>query len=489
MKLKGILLTSALTAMLGVGVFAGVSGNKNVSKAYADTVAANTKVYLNTSPNTGWESGALLKMWFKKGGSDACNATGTLVTVKGSSDHIYVFTPTAQYDSIYVERRKSDDSEHWNGFDISGSASSNVIKLDSSDWNKGAYDSSTYNIYYQTLTAPTNGTASMYLKGDSTKSGNGYYYAHNGLTLTASANSGYHFVRWERNGTQVSTDATYTINTIGGDYTWNAVFAPDVYYTVNFYMDDKSTLYDSVNVLAGTTATCSKSNPTKAQVGGLAYTFSGWKNNDGTAADLTNISDNKNVYASFSSSYVSGRYIVGKSGDWSIESATYMVPNGNGIYTGTITLAYGDEVRIPYYNNNHEFEWNASIDSYNAVTYNAAAYKYFGDGDNHNIKCYAAGSYTFYFTDGNYDDTYKISVAYNGALTAQHLAANLMSFGPANPGVAGDRTCGDAEKFPAMKSMYLNDLSEGEQSTFRGYASSATAQFKNAYDRYVACSI
>ena len=250
---------------------------------------------------------------------------------------------------------------------------------------------------------------------------------------------------------------------------------------MRFYLDDKTTLYDSVSVLEGGTASCSKANPTKAQEGGKQYTFSGWKNNDGTAAVLTNITADKNVYASFSSSFVSGRYILGKSGDWSIGAATYMVP-GDGQYSGTIELAYGDEVKIPYYNGS-DFVWDTGIDSYLAVTPNAAAYYCFGDagGNGHNIKCYAAGSYTFYFTDSNYDGTYKISVAYNGALTAQHLAAKLMGADVSQS--APD--CRDSSKFPAMKAIFLG-LSGDEKSAFQGYATSKVDQFKNAYDRYVA---
>ena len=59
-----------------------------------------------------------------------------------------------------------------------------------------------------------------------------------------------------------------------------------------------------------------------------------------------------------------------------------------------------------------------------------------------------------------------------------------MSYGEAKPLEPGDNTCGT--KFPDCKSMYLNNLSADEKTTFRGYASSENTQFKNAYDRYVA---
>ena len=46
------------------------------------------------------------------------------------------------------------------------------------------------------------------------------------VTLTATPNSGYHFVRWEENGTAVSTDATYTF-TATSDCTLTAIFEKD----------------------------------------------------------------------------------------------------------------------------------------------------------------------------------------------------------------------------------------------------------------------
>ena len=44
------------------------------------------------------------------------------------------------------------------------------------------------------------------------------------VTLTATPNSGYHFVRWEENGTEVSTSATYTF-AVSRNCALTAVFA------------------------------------------------------------------------------------------------------------------------------------------------------------------------------------------------------------------------------------------------------------------------
>ena len=51
----------------------------------------------------------------------------------------------------------------------------------------------------------------------------GTYYEGTSVTLTATPASGYRFVRWERNGSQVSTSASYTF-TVSGSYTYTAIF-------------------------------------------------------------------------------------------------------------------------------------------------------------------------------------------------------------------------------------------------------------------------
>ena len=476
MKKVGLIKLLVSLTLVASGAFAVGSAVSNKKAESVEAVAANTKVYLNTSPNTGWEDGALLKMWFKSGGNDSCNAVGTNISVKGSSDHIYMFNPTASFDSIYVERRKADNSEHWNGFDISASSTANVIKLDSSDWNKGAYDNASYNIYYETVTASSGGSAVMHLKGDSTKSGNGYYYKHTGLTLVATPNSGYHFIRWERNGTQVSSSATYTIDTIGGDYTWNAVFGHND-YTVNFYLDDHTTLYDSVPASAGETVACSKSNPTKASDTYRTYSFAGWVDSNGNAASLTNIQSNKNVYASYNITYKSGRYITGTFGScsWGVENSVYMEEKNSQYEAEQVSLERGNKFKIAYYN-------GSSLTSYFGFTDilgTCGAYFCFKDDGTGNIECKAGGIYNFYFTDGDFGGGKKISIEINGSSrTAEQLAVKIMSF----DNTSG--TCGS--RFPDMKTMYLDNLSAGEKSTFQSYASSSITEFKNAYDRYVA---
>ena len=65
---------------------------------------------------------------------------------------------------------------------------------------------------------------------------------------TATANTGYHFVNWTKNGTQVSTDATYTPSKNGGVYenaTYTANFAPNTgtQYTILYYRQNTGESY------------------------------------------------------------------------------------------------------------------------------------------------------------------------------------------------------------------------------------------------------
>ena len=70
-----------------------------------------------------------------------------------------------------------------------------------------------------------------------TVSGGGTYFEGASVTLRATANDGYRFVRWERNGSQVSTSANYTF-TVSGSYTYTAIFEAmdyQVIYEVSGY--------------------------------------------------------------------------------------------------------------------------------------------------------------------------------------------------------------------------------------------------------------
>ena len=90
MKLKGILLTSALTAMLGVGVFAGVSGYKNsASVSEVKAQPSSGKRFIFFKPTSNWDfDGAKFAAWCW--GGDAGGGK-TYVLNKTSDSAIYYF--------------------------------------------------------------------------------------------------------------------------------------------------------------------------------------------------------------------------------------------------------------------------------------------------------------------------------------------------------------------------------------------------------------
>lgn len=81
-------------------------------------------------------------------------------------------------------------------------------------------------------------------------------------TLNANQKTGYHFVRWEKDGVQVSTSASYQVTNIQADASYTAIFAPNTNtpYTVKHYQQnlDGNTypaVATDVDNLTGTTGT------------------------------------------------------------------------------------------------------------------------------------------------------------------------------------------------------------------------------------------
>ena len=189
------------------------------------------------------------------------------------------------------------------------------------------------------------------------------------------------------------------------------------------------------------------------------------------------------LYAQWSD-YKKGRYIVGDFGScsWGIEGAVLMTYNGTNqewSITG-VTLNSGDSFKIAYYNG-ISFDGSSFVGYQTIITSCGGlfCFGHTGEGDV-NIECIAGGQYSFYYRDSGWDDKH-ISIEITGeSRTAEQLAAKLMSFSES----AG--TCGNNDRFPAMKSMYLTKLSAGEKSKFQGFASSKVTLFKNGYDRYIA---
>lgn len=265
------------------------------------------------------------------------------------------------------------------------------------------------------------------------------------------------------------------------DYNFTAVY-DDTSYTVTF-MSESGTTLDTQTIYKGKSA--SYSGPAKPDEGGKYYTFDAWRDssgNDKTSA-LANVQSDLTVYASYTYAYRTGRYAVGVFGscNWGVEGAGYMPKINENEYEGSITLSYteGDKFKVAFYNGSGL----SSYFGYYDIVSSCGAYHYFTNDFEDNIVCYARGTYTIYFTDSNYGEEggreKKISIEVAGSLNAEHLAAQLMAFS------ASEGHCGDSERFPAMKTIFLG-LDSSEKTIFQGYASSEIGQFSNAYNRYVA---
>lgn len=92
-------------------------------------------------------------------------------------------------------------------------------------------------------------------------------------TIVATPATGYHFVRWEKDGSAIAGDATLTITDISAAATYEAIFAINT-YTIRF-MNGTEVLQTST-VEHGQTPAYSGATPTKAQTAQYTYSFSGW---------------------------------------------------------------------------------------------------------------------------------------------------------------------------------------------------------------------
>lgn len=213
------------------------------------------------------------------------------------------------------------------------------------------------------------------------------------------------------------------------------------------------------------------------------YTFVKWTTNAGgtgsqynNQAHINNSTSGATVILYAQWAHASGRYIVGKFGscNWGIDGAIYLAPQNNQ-FEGIANFEFGDVFKIVYYNGTEL----SSYYGYSWILESCGAYQYFSGSGDSDITCNARGTYSFYFRDMEYASGKKISIETSGALTAEHLTVKLMNFAES----AGH--CGDADRFPAMKTIFLS-LTSAEKTIFQGYVSSSTDQFKNAYERYTA---
>ena len=156
-----------------------------------------------------------------------------------------------------------------------------------------------------------------------TLTGAGVYNNNDDVTLTATPNTGYNFVNWtKKDGTQVSTDATYAFKA-AGDVEYVANFELKT-YTVKFLNYDGEELQSST-VNHGVTPVYSGKTPEHPADAQYTYTFSGW---DNAIAAATSDQTYKAQFNTIVNQY------------------TITVNAENGTVTGAGTYDYGTSVTI-----------------------------------------------------------------------------------------------------------------------------------------------
>ena len=94
-------------------------------------------------------------------------------------------------------------------------------------------------------------------------------------TVTANADEGYHFVNWTENGTEVSTNSSYTF-TVEGERSLKANFAINT-YSIRFVAEDGTVLEEYVLEHGQMPKFAGLLDPTKEATAKYTYTFAGWR--------------------------------------------------------------------------------------------------------------------------------------------------------------------------------------------------------------------
>ena len=210
----------------------------------AGTYNHGTSVTLNATANEGY----YFVNWTKNG-TTVSTSTSYTVNVTGAADYVANFslynyditatanpteggtvTGTGNYEHFETATLTATANEgyyfvNWtkNGTTVSTSTSYTVNVTGAADYVAN------FSLYNYDITATANPTEG------GTVTGTGNYEHFETATLTATANEGYYFVNWTKNGTSVSTSTTYSFNvTEAGSYVANfSIMSYNVTATAN----------------------------------------------------------------------------------------------------------------------------------------------------------------------------------------------------------------------------------------------------------------
>ena len=236
------------------------------SKTGWEALSASDKVFSGnvTFNASGWTTITLSTPFVYNGTSNLIvgmdDNTGSYVSSSSNSPKFYVYSTSANRAlRIYNDNTNYNPSSP-SSYSGSYVTSNNQIVIGMS----GSGGGTQVNTYTITATAsPTTG---------GTVTGAGTYDEGASVTLTATANSGYTFSKWTKNGTQVSTNATYSF-TATANAAYVAVFTQNSYaITATANPSNGGTVSGAGNYVSGATCTLVATPAT-------GYEFTKWTKN------------------------------------------------------------------------------------------------------------------------------------------------------------------------------------------------------------------
>ena len=324
-----------------------VIGHSSFSRTYTMTKITNTNLYyvnLSSSTYHDWNDATYYAVigtsskwgdgnWGSSNLTNATHRTAAYTTTYNmdADNKRYVVTPSTSSNGTAIN------------ITYQGTTYSSVNKKVTVNVYAAAAGSSTYSASSAAGTAKVSG---YYLSANSTAATrsasttlNSTNTANNtfipGITLTATAASGYKFVGWYSSTsatTAVSTEATFSTSHEGSDKTYYARFEKLATITYNANGKTASNMPNAQTVASDYTVTLSLNTPTAS-----GYTFTSWNtvpNGTGTpynkGAELTNVKSNITLYAQWQVACTLPSEI-------SISGATTPCASKTAVYDATVT--------------------------------------------------------------------------------------------------------------------------------------------------------
>ncbi len=227
---KGLIITSTLALLFGVGVAVGAHQEK---VAKVEAFDADDYVYLRLY-NTFWEESATGWLNYQDSSNDWHNDQfdqNDAITTKGG-ESLYKVRLSFEAKNLQVLRKNADASQQWGYSDLRDAGSINLYSVTGYSGEGGHMDGNfaSASVNHVTVTAPQHGSIAVSgAHNEDEGTGEGYYYSDWTITLTATPASGYEFVNWT---TADGTDWTgedksnnpVVLNNISGEFGVSAKF-------------------------------------------------------------------------------------------------------------------------------------------------------------------------------------------------------------------------------------------------------------------------